>query len=216
MGIGQAILSGHSLAGLELTHFAATYPERVAKLIYLDAAFDWRDTKEIVEKDPFTTIEPPMKQEEFSSIEDYIDYVKQIRPDLAQVWNESWDVSMLHELDQNAEGKLVEKDTKAIGKAMMETVHTYETEFARIQTPVLSFFAMTNDPGFPSYLTEEQAAAALEYWKKEWLPWKKRKVENFRAAVPQARIVEIPDGHHYCFMAHEDLVYQEMQKFLLE
>ena len=26
----------------------------------------------------------------------------------------------------------------------------------------------------------------------------------------------IPDGHHYCFMAQEQLVYDEMQKILLE
>lgn len=43
--VDKAILAGHSLAGLELSHLAATYPERVTKLIYLDAAFDWRDMK---------------------------------------------------------------------------------------------------------------------------------------------------------------------------
>jgi pimeloyl-ACP methyl ester carboxylesterase len=31
---------GHSIAGEEITRFAATYPERVDKLVYLDAAYD--------------------------------------------------------------------------------------------------------------------------------------------------------------------------------
>ena len=35
--VDKAILAGHSLAGVELTHFAATHPHRVEKLVYLDA-----------------------------------------------------------------------------------------------------------------------------------------------------------------------------------
>ena len=37
--IDRAILAGHSLAGIELSHFAALHPERLLKLVYLDAAF---------------------------------------------------------------------------------------------------------------------------------------------------------------------------------
>src|SRR5574339_196309 len=35
--VHKVILAGHSLAGTELTHFAGMYPERVVKLVYLDA-----------------------------------------------------------------------------------------------------------------------------------------------------------------------------------
>ncbi len=38
--IGTASLIGHSMAGEEMTAFAARYPERTEKLVYLDAAFD--------------------------------------------------------------------------------------------------------------------------------------------------------------------------------
>lgn len=214
--VDKVILAGHSLAGLELSHLAATYPERVTKLVYLDAAFDWRDMKELEENDPALIIEPPERKKEFSSMEDFSDFVKQNRPDLAQVWNESWDQSMLYELDQKPEGQFVEKDTKAIGKAMIETAESYEPEHAKIKIPVLSFFALEENPEFPDYLTKEQKAAALEYWQKAWVPWKNTNIRNFRANVPHARIIEIPDGHHYCFMAHEELVYEEMRKFLLE
>ncbi len=212
----KAILAGHSLAGLELSHFAAMYPERVTKLIYLDAALDWRNLRELEENDPLLGVEPPERKEKFSSVEEYINFVKQVRPDLAKIWNESWDQSMLYELDEKAEGQFVEKDTKTIGKAMIETAESYEPEHAKITIPVLSFFALEENPEFPDYLTGEQKAAALEYWQKTWVPWKNTNVQNFRANVPHARIIEIPNGHHYCFMAHEELVFKEMRKFLLE
>ncbi len=40
LGAGRAHLVGHSFAGVEITRFAARYPERVGKLVYLDAAYD--------------------------------------------------------------------------------------------------------------------------------------------------------------------------------
>ena len=38
--LGRVILIGHSIAGEEMTRFAGTYPDRVSKLVYLDAAYD--------------------------------------------------------------------------------------------------------------------------------------------------------------------------------
>lgn len=38
--IDKAILIGHSIAGEEISKFAATYPARVHKAVYLDAAYD--------------------------------------------------------------------------------------------------------------------------------------------------------------------------------
>jgi len=40
LGIRKVCLIGHSMAGDELTLFATRYPDRVTKLVYLDAAYD--------------------------------------------------------------------------------------------------------------------------------------------------------------------------------
>ena len=40
IGIGKAVFAGHSIGGYEITHIAATYPDRVLGLIYLDAGSD--------------------------------------------------------------------------------------------------------------------------------------------------------------------------------
>src|SRR6266487_2808303 len=52
LGIEKVILAGHSMASVELSHFSALYPERVLKLIFLDAAYDRTSTsyKNMVEK----------------------------------------------------------------------------------------------------------------------------------------------------------------------
>jgi pimeloyl-ACP methyl ester carboxylesterase len=50
MHIGRATLVGYSLAGDELTELAGTHPDRVAKLVYLDAAYDLAENAELGRK----------------------------------------------------------------------------------------------------------------------------------------------------------------------
>jgi pimeloyl-ACP methyl ester carboxylesterase len=47
LGVERVTLVGYSLAGNELTEFAGVYPQKVAKLVYLDAAYDLPENKEI-------------------------------------------------------------------------------------------------------------------------------------------------------------------------
>jgi pimeloyl-ACP methyl ester carboxylesterase len=47
MGIQRVNLAGHSVAGAEMTRMAGDYPERVSKLVYLDAANDYKWLAEI-------------------------------------------------------------------------------------------------------------------------------------------------------------------------
>lgn len=42
MGVSQAHLAGHSLAGAEMTRLAVVQPSRVSNLVYLDAAVDYK------------------------------------------------------------------------------------------------------------------------------------------------------------------------------
>src|SRR5512147_3016626 len=72
LNVEKAILAGHSLAGVELTHFAATHPTRVEKLIYLDALDDRRGFPAIREQSPLRNVE--IKKEESSphTLEEYI------------------------------------------------------------------------------------------------------------------------------------------------
>src|SRR5688572_4691157 len=50
--IERVILVGHSLAGDELTRFAGEHPDRVIKLVYLDAAYDRASLPELMKQLP--------------------------------------------------------------------------------------------------------------------------------------------------------------------
>jgi len=55
----RVVLVGHSIAGDELTKFASTYPDRIAKLVYLDAAHDRTGLPALFQNAPIPP-SPPM------------------------------------------------------------------------------------------------------------------------------------------------------------
>lgn len=214
--IEQAIFVGHSMAGIELFHLAAHHPERILKLIYLDAAYDMRGNQELMAKDPVKDLEPPDMKDEFINIEEYSRYIKRIYPEFAKIRADVWDEAIKHNLVQNEKGMFIDKDTGEIAKAMMDTLYSYAPKYTSIRVPVLSFYAIPTTLESPDYLTEKQKNLWLEFMLNIFLPSRKKSMEKFRAEVPHAKIIEIPDGHHYCYIVQEDLVYEEMRKFLLE
>ena len=46
--IARARLAGWSMGGNEITAMAGSYPDRVDRIVYLDAAYDWADPRERV------------------------------------------------------------------------------------------------------------------------------------------------------------------------
>lgn len=89
MKIDKATLVGFSAAGSEMTPFASTYPQRVDKLVYLDAVNDWRSAYELATnprtKYPLPLPDPPgtLGQIVRGAITSDPDYTKVSAPALA-------------------------------------------------------------------------------------------------------------------------------------
>ena len=55
-----------------------------------------------------------------------------------------------------------------------------------------------------------------DFFKTVLQPYQKRYIEEFKRYVPHAKIVEIRNGHHLCFINQEEIVFYEMMKIMLE
>jgi pimeloyl-ACP methyl ester carboxylesterase len=217
--IDQAILAGHSMAGVEMSHFAAIHPECVLRLVYLDAAF-YRNSPEfktMQEKNPLREIQIPGLNDDHFSVQGYFASIKRAYPSLAAIWGSVIEDQGLHEITIQPDGKVVDRMSAAIESALNATLSRYEPEDAKIKAPVLSFVAFPDATSFISheYMTEAQQAQVVEFFETTRLSWLQQSMEQFRRNIPHARIVEIPNGHHYCFIQQEELVFDEMRKFLL-
>ena len=218
LGIERVILAGHSFAGLELSHFAALHPERVLKLVYLDAAFyrNLPEFKAMQEKNPLSALQDPLMAGDHYSAQEYFAAIRRAYPTLAMIWDGAMEEQSLYEITILPDGKVVDRMSDAIGAALGATLTGYTPEYEKSQAPVLSFFAIQDGSLFlsPETMTGEQQAQVLEFFATVRLTHFQKSLELFRRNAPNARIVEIPHGHHYCFFTHEELIYEEMSRFL--
>jgi pimeloyl-ACP methyl ester carboxylesterase len=165
LNIDRVILVGHSLAYIELSRFAVLYPERVLKLIFLDAAYDNSspEQKAVFEKNPMPKMMPAWPDEYFDTVDDYIATVKRLYPSLAAIWGEVMEEQTKHTVKTTLEGKVMDKMSELEFKAINNTINGYAPEYAKIPAPIISFFTLQDGSAFLSseYMTEEQKAQVL-------------------------------------------------------
>ena len=216
LNIEKASLAGHSLAGVELTHFAATYPNRAEKLIYLDALDDRRGLPEIHRQNPLRKIEIIREASTPHTFEEYVADTKRDSPSIAEIWSKLWDVEMSHEVKVNEDGIFVERMPESVAGMMFENLwNGYVPKRMNAKIPILSFYALGTPKQSNAY-TEEQKASFDQYFQHVRNPFYMSLVSEFQDRFPHAKVVVIPAGHHFCFIAQEERVYDEMRKFLLE
>ncbi len=220
LSIEKVILAGHSMANVELSHFNALYPERVLKLIFLDAAYDRHSAtyKNMVEASPWRKMQPPGLDVDYYVEEDYFVATKRAYPSFKLIWTEAMEQQSLHEIVNTPEGKIADKMSDAISKAIMDTLTGYALEDSKIKVPTLAFFSISKGLNTVSdeWMTDEQKTLILQHVETRENPWTRESIVQLRQNVPHAKIIEIPNGHHYCFIEQEELVCEEMRKFLLQ
>lgn len=62
-------------------------------------------------------------------------------------------------------------------------------------------------------MNEEQQEEVLDFFRTVGEPFQRNYIKQFIQKVPHAKIVEIPNGHHYCFIKQEELVFTKCVSF---
>lgn len=218
--INKAVIAGHSMANLEMCHLSALHPEKVLKLVFFDGNYDRASEsfKTIIQLNPLRSIPIPGVDKEYDNMPDYIASLNRCYPEFAAIWSDLMEEDLFHMVTKNLDGVIIDKMPAEIGQALFTTLRTSPSEESAIQAPVLSFFAVKPSKYFLSsdYMDAEQRARVIDYFDNILPPLQKVEIEKFQQVVPHARVVAIPEGHHYCFIKNEELVYEEMSKFLAE
>jgi hypothetical protein len=165
---------------------------------------------------PLKGIQLPGANETYYSPESYFDAMKRDYPSFQLVWDEAMDTQARHEIRQEPDGKVVDKLTDGINGALVEMTHTYVPEDAKVRAPALGVFAIDNGPylACAEWMTDEQKAQLLSFYQTASHDWIQGNIDAFRRSLPHARVVVIPQGHHYVFIKSAERVYEEMRSFL--
>jgi len=203
--ISRAIVAGHSAAGNELSLLAITHPERVVKLVYLDAAFYIDGQLELFKH---------MLQEtpEFfpsAANSESLDGVRSWYKRMNHCWSDAWEAT----LRANSTILNPEKRSKALN-LMLQT--EARPDHTKIKSPALMITVVNPGAYAVTQLKNlsEERRKAIDNCLKEARQLKEKEIEIFRKAIPNGRVVKLTNADHHCFIDREDEVLREMRTFL--
>ncbi len=208
LAIPRAIVVGHSVAGTELNRLAVDHPDRVRKLVYLDALdLGWDGWRRLPQPPP-PPDDPPADLATVQRFAAASGRSDGYRKPLAALCNM---------LRLDASGRVVGAVTPPEVSQMI-LAGLEPADLQRIQAPVLGifnritpayrlpYFGSLDPAGQQDFTTSIGALSA----------WIQAAISHFRSGVPNARVIERENTNHYLFIVDEALVVREIRRFLLE
>jgi len=195
--INKVILIGHSIAGNEISKFASTYPDRIEKVVYLDAAYDYASPSfgDLISNEP----QPPTATTiDSSSLDSYSSYFKRVLGVTfpADEWKQSF---VFYK-----EGKYLKKLTPdSILVAIISGVE--HPDYKNITSPALAIYAVQTSARkmFPFY----EKLDSISKMKADSLVFSFQKFSNveqarFKKEVPNATVKLLVDAKHAVFISN--------------
>jgi non-heme chloroperoxidase len=211
LGIQKAVLVGHSLAGDELTWVGGHHPERVDKLVYLDATDDRAGIAVFLRQ----LSNPPMPTVEFPAGASRDAVAAMLTRDLGGPYP-AHEIDQGHEFDPTTGGYVRPRRRPDAVEQMIRGVT--RADFSAPRAPVLSLFG---GQGFPEWMEAmmslESTPADFREKARDFLPGLRRDTEAADAALrkqPNWKLVKLENARHYLWLTHPADVVREMNTFL--
>lgn len=220
LGVGRALLVGHSIAGDELTGIVRARPELVAGLVYLDAAFDRTDKGADAAFDKVEKLLPPPTEVVRLSGADaqVVDGELKFR-NLAAA-------QRLMELAPGAPGPAPASELRAQlvitpdglefidasnpTSAIKAESDQVKADYRGIAVPVTALYADWGDPAaaFPiTALAGADLRDGLRASAAEFAAWAHRAgIDQVRALIPHADVDLVSGAPHYIFLKEPEMV----------
>lgn len=204
--LDKVILVGHSIAGDELTAFAGAHPDRVAALIYFDAAYDHSDIGGIDASFPVQ----PMTPADSSS------------PIAVQAYGLKTFGSRIPESQLRAVARYdstghLRADVTPASIDSQVLAGCGHPDYSRVKAPILSIYNIVDSvpdlfPRYKEFPAAQQAAA--QKYTSVFQRWAKVQQAAFKAAEPKATVLELHRSNHYVFWSSEAEVERAMRESL--
>ncbi len=214
-GIACASFMGHSFAGYEMCELAAAHPDRVAKLVFLDALYriEEDDVTLFAENPLPPSSDPP--PETFESLDAYCDDFVARYSTYRRLRSPRWDAIWAHGLEPTDDGRVRERIRPETARKLFEGRNAFRPDYAAIGCPVLSFYAFQDESwSLPDGADETLRIAMKDHIDRVNRLFKRRCIEDARAEIGDIEIVELHDASHYCFFDREPDVVEAMKRFL--
>ena len=208
LNIRQAVFVGHSVAGTELSKLGAVYPDRIKKLVYLDAL-------DIASGGWANLPQPPSPPEDTAGD---LESVQRLAAAFARFDGYRKPLAAIcNMIRSDPSGRVLGAITPP---EISSKIHAglQPAEYDRIHAPALGIFSKITPQFRVPYYWYLDPAKQGEFDRsiKSLSQWVEGAIQRFGSGVKNARVVELRDANHYVFIVDEALVVREMRGFLLE
>ncbi len=203
--IRRPILVGHSLGGSVIARFALEHPDRVERLIFLDA-FPYFASEGADSVDARNPIAAPAFAGDTTH--------DAIAAYLAKHWYVPWPPSLDADLRAKPLGRENER-RRTLTLNYIQDQRTSPPDLARLTVPSLQLCAVASAasefpwlaPGSPEF------ARATRYVEEVLRPYQRKLCDRFARTVPGGR-VELIQGSHYVFFTQPALTVRAIRRYL--
>jgi pimeloyl-ACP methyl ester carboxylesterase len=202
----RAVLVGHSAGGATITDFAVRHPERVQRLVYLDAAGDLVGRDSVLAANPVQRPPPTDSTAEGAR--------RWYREMFFGFWTDAIENSFLyHGTDSSA------RNRPKLLPLFLADYEAHPADYRRVRAPALIIASRkTVDANYPWLRGaghDLERARAQQYLDRILNPWYEAGVARAQREIPGARVMTLP-GHHYIFVTEQRRVASEILRFLAE
>jgi pimeloyl-ACP methyl ester carboxylesterase len=210
LGIKKAHLAGWSMGGNEITAMAGTHPERVDRILYLDAGYDWGDP---ASAEAFKSTPPHMNAtaSDMISLDAYREFQRsKWLPTVSDV--RRWESYLRDLVVVQPDGSVRLAMGDDASQALFTTLLTDRRDYAKVRSPALAIYAesfLDVYNGDPNQLTEN-----LKFEKAHWAPFRLASIERIRRELRGVEVVRVPGTHMDFVFTSREAVVEAMHRFL--
>jgi len=209
----RPILAGHSIGGEELSSIGSRHPEKVAGLVYLEAAYPY------AWYDPTVHVIDLTMRIDLAELQAKLGQLSQVRADTSTLMRELISTALPRfEADLREWQKDLETMPPAFAALLSSPLPPAQLaiwaggqKYTKISPPILAIFAVP--PDFGALLGDSPRAVRAAFEAKEGANVEAQ-VKSFETGNPAARVVRLPHADHYVFQSNEDDVIREMKTFI--
>jgi len=213
LGFREAHLVGHSFGGAEMTRIAARYPDRVLRLVYVDAAYDRAAQQRYDAAVPPPALAPGMTPNDRASLDAYLAYQRRARLDLARFWGPVVERDFRASLLVDSLGQARWRHPFARYGQMIDDVSRRPPEYGLVRAPALALYATLSQAIAPVHASVEQRAQIARFERDNHQQWRAESMAQFQQGVSAGRTQEIA-GVHHLFLDRPDETLRAIVSFL--
>lgn len=211
LGLARAHLAGWSMGGNEITAMAGAHPDRVDRIVYLDAAFDWSDPASAAAFQAMPVdVEPPPAA---------LASLAAFRAHHRATWYPAvtdtavLEAALRDRVDVLPDGTVRMVMTDSVTQQLFGTLFSDRRDYRRVRAPALAVYAETffDVRGGDS----AQAARNLEWERQHFGPFRDASIARIHRELGSVEVLALPGTHGDFVFTSRDALAAAMRRFLL-